>query len=1052
MRPMVLTMKAFGSYAEEAVIRFSDFRSGLFLISGETGAGKTMIFDAISFALYGKTSGGERDALRMHCDRVSLSEDTVVTLRFLQNGREYRAERKLRFPRKRGTANEYGEARQEALLIEPDGVTVQGQDRVNARCTELLGMDVEQFRKIVMLAQGEFREFLKANSDRKGEILGRLFDNTAFIRYQNLLAGARSLLLEERRGNQEKLMRLIEDGFPEEERIQYHPENPDFLERLEALAEQDRERMAELEREKSGIQEALQKLSLAYGAAEGVNRDLDQLRQKRERQAELAGREPEIRRREAEIRTVSSVLHAVQPKIDAERRAEAALRKAEGEIRTLEGALGENREKLQAAREATEADRETLARAEELKKDIHLLNEQLPRYRTLEEKTEAQRRAEQAERDARAGREEAEERQRALRGEQDEIAAALEELKEIDHQVSAMEEADRIQRQALETLTGKDGIIEGFREIRKEEERIGGEARKQQEMAQRAAEAETRRHTLYQRFVAGQAGLLAETLRREIGERGEAACPVCGAVHTKEGEARFAPLEEGTPREEEVREAENAWNRAEKDRREQEDRLRQAISLLEGRKNGLLRKADPLFPGCGWETISAEGFLTRAEREERQKAEQAAAELRQARERQTRRNNLAHLQEVNRKQLEELEKQIEARKGEETRQQAALAAARSAAEELRRTLTLESAGEAERRIREWKGQLEQLQRQIELHVKAERDAREALSATEEALEGKRRELPDLGAAWEQAREETQLSLEKNGFRSADEAAAALAPLGGEDGEKWLQAQIRAVHDWESELKATGEQIAELEERTRGKSHTDLQALENSIAERKRGQREADERYSAGDSRMKAHRNLLEKAREYREALASTDGAWERLNALGTLAVGSTGEGGKISFDRYVMGAVFREILEMANRRIDIMSGGRYELIHKREADRKNGKAGLEIEVRDTATGKNRPSSLLSGGEGFYASLALALGLSDVVQMHAGGQKLDALFIDEGFGTLSPDVLDKALEVLGQLSAGDRLVGIISHVDKLAESIPQKLRVTCDETGSHVHPD
>ena len=169
-------------------------------------------------------------------------------------------------------------------------------------------------------------------------------------------------------------------------------------------------------------------------------------------------------------------------------------------------------------------------------------------------------------------------------------------------------------------------------------------------------------------------------------------------------------------------------------------------------------------------------------------------------------------------------------------------------------------------------------------------------------------------------------------------------------------------------------------------------------------------------------------------------------------MGSIGEGGKLSFDRYVMGAVFREILEMANRRIDIMSGGRYELIHKQETDRKNAKAGLEIEVRDTATDRNRPSSLLSGGEGFYASLSLALGLSDVVQMHAGGRKLDALFIDEGFGTLSPDVLDKALEVLGQLSAGDRLIGIISHVDKLDESIPQKLRVYCDETGSHVNPE
>ena len=119
------------------------------------------------------------------------------------------------------------------------------------------------------------------------------------------------------------------------------------------------------------------------------------------------------------------------------------------------------------------------------------------------------------------------------------------------------------------------------------------------------------------------------------------------------------------------------------------------------------------------------------------------------------------------------------------------------------------------------------------------------------------------------------------------------------------------------------------------------------------------------------------------------------------------------------------------------------------ADRKNAKAGLEIEVLVTGTGKSRPSSSLSGGEGFYASLALALGLSDVVQMHSGEKKLDALFIDEGFGTLSPDVLDKALEVLGQLSAGDRLVGIISHVDKLEESIPQKIRVTWDDKGSHI---
>ena len=148
-----------------------------------------------------------------------------------------------------------------------------------------------------------------------------------------------------------------------------------------------------------------------------------------------------------------------------------------------------------------------------------------------------------------------------------------------------------------------------------------------------------------------------------------------------------------------------------------------------------------------------------------------------------------------------------------------------------------------------------------------------------------------------------------------------------------------------------------------------------------------------------------------------------------------------------MGAVFREILEMANQRLNILSGGRYELIHQLSADRGNGKAGLEVDVLDMATGKQRNSRTLSGGESFLASLALALGLSDVVQNHAGGKRLDALFIDEGFGSLDGSSLDMALDVLNQLTEGNCLVGIISHVGRLEESIPQKLRVKNGEQGS-----
>ena len=265
-------------------------------------------------------------------------------------------------------------------------------------------------------------------------------------------------------------------------------------------------------------------------------------------------------------------------------------------------------------------------------------------------------------------------------------------------------------------------------------------------------------------------------------------------------------------------------------------------------------------------------------------------------------------------------------------------------------------------------------------------------------------------------------------------------------------QTKAVHDYDNECRNTQNRIAELEKETEGKNYTDLDELDGRIAAKEVEQRAADAEYNAGNNTLEAHRRIFEKAGEYKADLASTDSAWLRLDKLAALAVGSAGDGGKLSFDRYVMGAVFREILEMANRRIDIMSGGRYELVHKPDSDRRNAKAGLDIEVMDTSIGKARPSSLLSGGEGFYASLSLALGLSDVVQNHAGGKSMDALFIDEGFGTLSADVMDKAMEVLNQLSAGKRLVGIISHMDKLDESIPQKLRVSCDEKGSHIHPE
>ncbi len=1052
MKPITLEMTAFGSYADKAVINFSDFSRGLFLISGETGAGKTMIFDAIAFALYGKTSGNDREAANMHCDLVSPSEDTIVKLVFEQNGREYTVERTLHFSKKRGTEDEYGDAKQDAELTEPDHITVKGQEKVTERCRELLGMDVEQFRKIVMLAQGEFREFLRANSDKKSEILGRLFDDSAFKRYRDLLNGAKDILYSQRRENQEKLKTLIDDSFPEEERVQYHPESPDFLQKLEQLVTDDGNRLTALDGKKNVIRDELQKMNTERGAAEGINNDLKELETKKALLEALTAREAEMKVLGKTAAAVGTVLHTVRPKLDARTRAVDALEKAGNESQDLEKKLEECIGALEEAQKVTAGDADAKNRVEELKKEIHSLKEQLPRYQQLKEKTDVQAAAAKAENTARENREEAEEQQQTLKNEQDDIAKRLDELKDIDHLLEDLAEKDEEARKALDTLTGEDGIRENIQSIRTDEAQLKTESERLSELALKAVEAETAHHDLYQRFIAGQAGILADKLRGDIAAGGKAACPVCGVVHTKPDEEHFAVMPEGTPVETKVRSAERAFRQAEEERKQQEKLVQEKKIALEGRKNDLLRKADPLFPACTWEQISAEDFLKDAEKDLKDKSKAAGATLKEAGKQQNEKKDLSDKQTVNQKTLEELSVRIEELRQEESNQHAAYAAAESAAAELRKTLKLGSADEAQKQIVEWNEEQTGLQLQIDEHARAEKVAQETVTSTRGSLEGKRNEIPGLKDALAEAKNEADRVLADNGFADDEAALAMLAPIGDVAEEDWLQEQIKAVHDYDSDCRNTRERISELEEKTKEKAFTDLDELDAGITAKKEEQKAADAEYNTRDHMLKAHQELYKKAREYKAALASTDSAWQRLSALGALAAGSIAEGGRVSFDRYVMGAVFREILEMANRRIDIMSGGQYELVHKKDSDRKNARAGLDIEVLVTGTGKVRPSSNLSGGEGFYASLALALGLSDVVQMHSGEKKLDALFIDEGFGTLSPDVLDKALDVLNQLSAGDRLVGIISHVDKLDESIPQKIRVTCDEKGSHARQE
>lgn len=1054
MRPILLEMTAFGSYAEKTTVDFDRLTHGLYLITGDTGAGKTTIFDAIMFALYGVASGPERKPNMMHCDFVDRSVDTEVTLRFRQEEGDHTVKRTIHYRKKRGTENQFGDGVLGAVLLEQGKDPLEGAEKVTARCTELLGLNAEQFRKIVMLAQGEFKKFLTAEPDEKNEILGKLFDNSAYVRYQTLLKGARDGLKAERDGQLRQIADAMQtsfqmpEGLEDEEKDQYLPEHPELTENLENLTKTERQQLEDLEGEREEVRKRENKLIAYRGAAGERNQLLDELDGKRQQLEQLEARGDELARLQASYAAAERALHRVQPKRELLARAEQALRDARQEMETLRADLEEQKGRVQAAQAAVEADSEAVCEIEKLEVELQMLEKTLPQYEELDGKRKERRETQKAVQEIEKRKQDAEaalEREKNILAE---IDAEQRTYADIDAQTVQLKHDYTQAQKNTQLLTGETGLQRRADHALQEERELHEQEARLRELAAAAAAAETEHHRLYQAFVGGQAGLLAEGLRRELETNGTAACPVC---HTEfhGGQAHaFAPLPAETPAQADVDAAKRAYDEKEARRKKLDIQLSAARAALASEKESILREVKPLLPDCGdWGTLTAEGYLAgQAKRLQRAEAEMKRA-WDEAERKKKHSGALAQQRDATEKQLA-TQADILAKADKELSKYA-LAIVRLDTEisTLQGQLQYPDQETANGQIRRQRDRQADLKKQVEDHKKLLQDALDKQNTTQGKLTGKRESLPGLETSREGAERELHAAMETNGFPSAEDVERALLPLGDQNGEDWLREQQEVLTAYQHELSDARGQIGELAGRTKEFSYVDLDALQREIDQAAGAYESVNDRCGKLAQQIANHLDVLERVSRAKEALKKTEPAWGRLDLLANLAVGVSGDGGKLSFDRYVMGTVFQEILEMANRRLNVMSGGRYELVHQINAERKNAKAGLEVEVMDIGTGRQRNSRSLSGGESFLVSLSLALGLSDVVQSHAGGRRLDALFIDEGFGSLDSGTLDTALNVLGQLTQGNCLVGIISHVSRLEESIPQKIRVTSSERGS-----
>ncbi|MBQ5755273.1 MAG: AAA family ATPase, partial [Oscillospiraceae bacterium] len=705
MRPIKLEMTAFGSYAGPATVPFEALTHGLYLVTGDTGAGKTTIFDAIMFALYGTASGTDRTPDKMHCDYVSKSQDTVVTLTFLQDGREYRVQRSIHFRKKRGAGEEYGDSTVSALLWAPGEEPLEGAQKVTERCTRLLGLNADQFRKIVMLAQGEFREFLKADSDKKNEILGKLFDNSACVYYQELLAGARDELARRRAAQQEKLARTMEetfqlpDGLLPEEAVLYLPGHPALAENLAALIAGEEADLQALEAGRGTAQRALDKLNEEKGRAEGLNAQLAQLEAARARQKELEALRPAMEARAGAAARAARALRGVKPAAARQARAKQDAEKTRQELETLAAALARQEEALAAAQKKSEEAAPLEEEAAALAAAHTGLEKQLPRYAALTQKAgeeAAARQARQAE-EAKAAAAAREEEAESLR-----LAALREELQALEGAeaefVKREGESEAAQNRWL-ALAGKSGIRAEAEDLSKEEAAAVRAGWALKEAARLAAAAEEDHHRLYRRFVEGQAGLLAQDLRRRLEEEGTAPCPVCGTPHTRGREAAFAPLPQDTPTREEVEKAKARFDKAEKARQEQDAALQARTAALAARKEALLARAAALpLNAQSWTGLTAPGFLAGQEARLQSEMTACAAALKEAGARKARREACAAEVTEAGEKLKSLSAARQTHSSRAEEQNALCLAAAAAGEEIRRGLDFDSEAEAKARM------------------------------------------------------------------------------------------------------------------------------------------------------------------------------------------------------------------------------------------------------------------------------------------------------------------------------------------------------------------
>ena len=919
MRPLRLKMTGFGPYKETNVLDMESLgRGGLYLITGDTGAGKTFIFDAITYALYGDMSGSGRDSRSVRSQYTADGEKTEVELVFEYSGKKYMVTRNPEYYRAKKSGEGLTKQNAGATLIKPDGSVVDGSSRVNEEIKRILGLDRGQFCSIAMIAQGEFRKVLNAGTDERQKLFRKLFNTQPYSRLSDELK-------ELSRKNQEKYndsIRAISlcissvscsfsdslsDKLDElkERSENEEPVTDEICELLVSMIDEGTDRAASITDDIADIDKRLTALNNTIALAKDHRKNVLSLEEaknmipllkEKKKEAEQAleeanDKKPYIERLESETALIEASIDSYD-ELDSIN-AECAGLEKELKLKTAE---------LHNAQEEAEKKKAELTESEELQEQLKSSGEELIKIGNRIEK---------------AGNR----------------SSLLEKLVKDIEAVSELSDTLKKQQDELAPVLAEAEMLEA---------------------------EHSRMVTAYMKE---QAGILANSL-----VEGEP-CPVCGSVHHPDP----AELSKDAPSADEI----------EKKKKEAES-AREKASLMAGEAHKTKGELDAV-------TISTHASALR----------------------ETGMDDFSDALKASKKEILSLKE------------------------------SLNDMREEERVLREQSARSEKLS----IAVPELRKAFEEMTAKAQLIDKKINAINSSLAASKARSEQVRKDL---AYKSKDEAEKS-RDAKAEEAKKLREGIEKAVCDVnnaESGIQVNDAKVIELEKVVAGYKPVDENAAIEAAFSAETEKTALTEMSIQVASELNSAKAALESVRNKAEELEKIRREHEIVDSLSRTANGALPGKERITLESYVQTFYFERIIRCANIRLRMMSDGQYEFVRAGESGDKRHLSGLDLSVLDHYSGTERPVNTLSGGESFMASLSLALGLSDEVQASAGGIRLDTMFVDEGFGSLDSETLEKAIRTLTELSDEDKLVGIISHVDTLKSRIDRQIVVTKDrDAGS-----